>query len=91
MKAFKIFFRDYAGRGSLWRAPRDKTGIKITPLVLRDWLCVALGEVGIQDRYVDTFCGRIPKIILAKHQLISPRRAEEDILRAILEFGMGND
>ena len=26
-----------------------------------------MGELGIQDRYVDAFCGRTPKSVLAKH------------------------
>jgi len=51
----------------VWRIPKEKTGISITPQVLRDWVCVAMGEAGVQDRYVDAFCGRLPKSILAKH------------------------
>jgi integrase len=59
----------------IWKAPREKTGIKITPQTLRDWFCVAMGEAGIQDRYVDAFCGRIPKTILARHYTdFSPKR-----------------
>lgn len=50
-----------------WRIPAKRTGITITPQILRDWFCVAMGEAGIQDRYVDAFCGRVPKSILAKH------------------------
>jgi len=45
----------------------DKTGLQITPQVLRDWFCCQLGELGVPDRYVDAFCGRIPKSVLAKH------------------------
>jgi len=44
-----------------------KAGLHITPQVLRDWFCSQLGELGVPDRYVDAFCGRIPKSILAKH------------------------
>jgi len=44
-----------------------KTGLHITPQVLREWFCCQLGELGVPDRYVDAFCGRIPKSVLAKH------------------------
>jgi integrase len=50
-----------------WRVPMEKTGLKITPQVLRDWFCVTLGELGVQDRYVDAFCGRLPASVLARH------------------------
>jgi len=44
-----------------------KTGLHITPQVLRDWFCCQLGELGVPDRYVDAFCGRVPKSVLARH------------------------
>jgi len=44
-----------------------KTGLHITPQVLRDWFCCQLGELGVPDRYVDAFCGRAPKSVLARH------------------------
>jgi integrase len=50
-----------------WRVPQRKTGLKISPQVLRDWFCVTLGELGVQDRYVDAFCGRLPASVLARH------------------------
>jgi intergrase/recombinase len=34
-----------------------------------------MAEQGVQDRYIDTFCGRTPKSILAKHYTdYSPER-----------------
>jgi integrase len=50
-----------------WKVPAEKTGLKITPQVLRDWFCVSMGEAGVQDRYVDAFCGRLPASVLARH------------------------
>jgi len=44
-----------------------KTGLHITPQVLREWFCCQLGELGVPDRYVDAFCGRTPQSVLAKH------------------------
>jgi integrase len=51
------------------------SGIKITPKVLRDWFCSEMGELGVADRYVDAFCGRVPRSILARHYTdFSPER-----------------
>ncbi|MEM3734628.1 MAG: tyrosine-type recombinase/integrase [Nitrososphaerales archaeon] len=46
---------------------REKSGVKITPKRLRDFFCQAMGELGVPDRYVDAFCGRTPKTVLARH------------------------
>jgi integrase len=43
------------------------TGIKVTPQILRDWFCCEMGSLGVPDRYVDAFCGRVPKSVLARH------------------------
>ncbi|MFH1821757.1 MAG: site-specific integrase [Methanobacteriota archaeon] len=52
-----------------------KSGIKITPKVLRDWFCSEMGELGVADRYVDAFCGRVPRSVLARHYTdFSPER-----------------
>lgn len=64
-----------------------KTGISITLQVLRDWFCVAMGEAGVQDKYVDAFCGRLPTIILAKHYTdYSPSRLRRIYNRANLRM-----
>jgi len=26
-----------------------------------------MGNLGVSDRYIDAFCGRVPKSVLAKH------------------------
>jgi integrase len=44
----------------------QKTGIKVTAQILREWFCSEMGKLGVPDRYVDAFCGRIPKTVLAK-------------------------
>ncbi|MEM5868019.1 MAG: tyrosine-type recombinase/integrase [Candidatus Aenigmatarchaeota archaeon] len=46
---------------------RAKTGLNITPQVLREWFCSEMGKLGIPDRYVDALCGRVPRSVLAKH------------------------
>jgi integrase len=44
----------------------QKTGIKITPQVLREWFCSEMAMLNVPDRYVDAFCGRVPRSILAQ-------------------------
>jgi len=51
----------------LWKEAKEKTGLKITPKVLRAWFCDEMGRLGVAERYIDAFCGRVPKSILAKH------------------------
>ncbi len=56
---------------------------KITPQVLRDWFCDEMGGLGVADRYVDAFCGRVPKSVLARHYTdYSPRKLREIYERA---------
>jgi len=59
-----------------WRGDRiDKwfkraskaSGVKIVPKALRDWFACEMGELGVADRYVDAFCGRVPRSVLARH------------------------
>jgi intergrase/recombinase len=51
----------------VWKRAYAKTGIHVTPQVLRDWFCKEMGDLGIPDRYIDAFCGRVPRSVLAKH------------------------
>jgi len=71
----KLFNFTFKEKSMPWRQARKKTDIRITPKVLRDWFCVEMGELGVQDRYIDAFCGRVPKSILARHYTdYSPER-----------------
>jgi intergrase/recombinase len=45
----------------------QQSGIRIKPKDLRDWFACEMGRLGVQDRYVDAFQGRVPKTILARH------------------------
>ncbi|KYK37511.1 MAG: hypothetical protein AYK18_09855 [Theionarchaea archaeon DG-70] len=57
---------------------REKTGINITPQLLREWFCSEMGRLGVPDRYVDAFCGRVPASVLAKHYTdYSPEKLQE--------------
>jgi len=56
---------------------REK-GVKITPKILREWFACEMGRLGVPDRYVDAFCGRVPRSILARHYTdFSPGKLKE--------------
>jgi len=64
-------------REAFWKAEK-LTRIHITPQVLREWFCCEMGRLGVQDRYVDAFCGRVPQSVLARHYTdYSPDRLKE--------------
>ena len=61
------------------------SGVKVHPQLLRDWFSCELGNLGVQDRYVDAFCGRVPKSVLARHYTdYSPERLKKIYQKANL-------
>ena len=61
-----------------WKSARNKTGIDITPQKLRQWFCSEMLRLGISETYIDAFCGRVPKSVLARHYTdFSPQKLEE--------------
>jgi len=71
-----IFTHDRTGfLSNPWKEVKKETGIYITPRILREWFCNEMGMLGVQDRYIDAFCGRVPRSILARHYTdYSPER-----------------
>jgi integrase len=62
----------------LWKSAREKSGIDITPQKLRQWFCSEMLRLGVSETYVDAFCGRVPKSVLARHYTdFSPQKLEE--------------
>jgi len=60
---------------SIENADCFRHGSTITPQILRYWFANKMVEQGVQDQYIDTFCGRTPKSILARHYTdYSPER-----------------
>jgi len=51
---------------AFWKA-EEKTGLKITPQVLREWFCQQLADAGVPERYIDAFCGRVPATVIRRH------------------------
>jgi integrase len=71
----------------LWKAARDKTSINITPQRLREWFCSEMVSKGVSDSYVDAFCGRVPKSVLARHYTdFSPEKLREIYEKAKLRI-----
>lgn len=64
----------------------QKTGVRANPQVLREWFCSEMGRLGVPDRYIDAFCGRVPRSILARHYTdYSAERLKEIYDKAELE------
>jgi intergrase/recombinase len=62
----------------LWKVAQDETGINITPQKLRQWFCSEMLRLGVSETYVDAFCGRVPKSVLARHYTdFSPQKLQE--------------
>jgi integrase/recombinase XerD len=51
----------------IWKTAKEKTGMNITPQKLRQWFCSEMLRLGVSETYVDAFCGRVPKSVLARH------------------------
>ena len=64
IKLFPMARKDEA---KIWRETREKTGLNITPQILREWFSSEMGRLGVPDRYVDAFQGRLPRSVLARH------------------------
>ncbi len=62
----------------VWRTAKATSGINITPKKLREWFCSEMALKGVSDSYVNAFCGRTPKSVLARHYLdYSPERLKQ--------------
>ncbi len=60
---------------------------KIYPRFLRSVLAQERSKAGVQDRYIDAFCGRVPQSVLARHYSdYSPEVLKEIYERARLKI-----
>jgi len=56
----------------------DMTNIHVTAQSLRRWFCSEMLRLGVQEIYIDAFCGRTPKSVLARHYTdYSPKRLKK--------------
>ena len=60
LKVSEVSIRRWFKKGYL------QTKIKITPQILREWFCSQMAKLNVPDRYVDAYCGRLPRSILAQ-------------------------
>ncbi len=51
----------------IWKTASKETGLTVSPQKLREWFCCEMGNLGVSDRYIDAFCGRTPKSVLARY------------------------
>ena len=51
----------------IWKNANKRSGVHISAQKLRAWFCCEMGSLGVSDRYIDAFCGRTPKSVLARH------------------------
>jgi len=50
----------------IFRETSERVGVKVSPQVLREWFCQAMGELKVPDRFVDSYCGRVPQNVLGQ-------------------------
>jgi integrase len=50
-----------------WARASEGSGVKVTPKVLRFWFANEMARLGVPDRFIDAFQGRIPRSVLARH------------------------
>ena len=71
----------------LWKVAKEKTGLNITPQKLRQWFCSEMLRLGVSETYVDAFCGRVPKSVLARHYTdFSPEKLNEVYTKSAISF-----
>ena len=63
----KFFSVSGGSKSVLFTIAQKKTGLRITPKSLRFWFSNEMARLGVQDRFIDAFQGRIPRSVLARH------------------------
>ena len=66
-KSNRLFSVSGGDLSCLFRVAHHKTGLHITPQTLRFWFANEMARLGVPDRFIDAFQGRIPRSVLARH------------------------
>jgi integrase len=66
-RSLRIFPMSSTRRYKPFEAARERTKLEITPKVLRFWFANEMARLGVPDRFIDAFQGRIPRSVLARH------------------------
>ncbi|MEM0007883.1 MAG: tyrosine-type recombinase/integrase [Candidatus Bathyarchaeia archaeon] len=83
IKLFRISGKTFL---KFWKRAQLKTGLRLTPQKLREWFCSEMARLGVSDSYIDAFCGRVPRSVLARHYLdLSIERLKEVYDKACLK------
>ena len=65
---------------------KHESGIYLSPQRLREFFCSEMLRLGVQECYLDSFCGRVPKSILARHYVnYSAHTLQEIYMKANLQ------
>ena len=67
IRGTKLFPMGGGDAHTLFYMARHKTGITITPQDLRFWFANEMSRLGVADRFIDAFQGRVPRSVLARH------------------------
>jgi len=78
-RLFRISPHNFIG---VWKYASLESGVPVTPQVLREWFCDEMGRLGVPDRYVDAFCGRVPSSVLAKRYSDFARKTTRDLRKS---------
>jgi len=82
----RVFTTNINHMDEAFKKVSSRISVKITPKDLRVWFACKMADLGVQDRYVDAFCGRVPKSVLARHYTdYSPQRLKRIYDRANLK------
>jgi integrase len=82
----RIFPMPRSEERGLWKIAKEQTRINVTPQRLREWFCCEMALLGVNDRYIDAFCGRTPKSILARNYTdYAPEKLEQIYEKANLK------
>jgi len=85
-KSNKVFRMSRDHTRKFWEKTREKMSLNITPQRLREWFCCEMALLGVSDRYIDAFCGRTPKTILARNYTdYSPEKLKQIYEKANLK------
>jgi integrase len=63
----RVFSMNHKRFCKMWREAREKTGIKISCQDLRFWFSNEMGLLGVGDRFINAYCGRVSKSIISQH------------------------
>ncbi len=67
VKSDRLFPMRGVDRSFLFAEAQQRTGLHITPQDLRFWFANEMARLGVPDRFIDAFQGRVPRSVLARH------------------------